>query len=446
MYPTTPQESSTFAPAGATTLRVYLRQSIGEDRNTHGIEAQRGICERFARTLDPSGAMWLKRVEYVDIGYSRDDLTRPEYIRLIKETAKTDTVLIWERSRLGVDLDYAVAVRELIERHGAVVRVASTGETIDFGGDFGSVIETMHGAASGAELRRIRGRTRDKLRERVQKGFVGGALPYGLRSVPVNPSDPSSFKQGEIVPAEAEIVIRMATLYADGAGWERIAKTLTADNVPCPGGATEWTRAHVWDVLIKNQRTYRGEYVYGVRGGKGGKIPPIVVHHPEWKIGSNELWARVDAAHAARTRDMRGQIANAAKHALSGPVRCGSCGGSLATNSVGGRYGSKALVYLCSRAKRSGGRKCNARYRIPASAIEGAILSALGSWFDLTEKAIAEAAAEVEARIAATEAPDVDAIDRQLEAALLPRPSNEGKVGLVETGYVMEGRGTPIVV
>jgi hypothetical protein len=39
------------------------------------------------------------------------------------------------------------------------------------------------------------------------------------------------------------------------------------------------------------------------------------------------------------------------------------------------------------------------------------------------------------------------AVPKRIFAVLvLPRPSNEGKVGLVETGYVMEGRGTPIVV
>ncbi|MCU1282870.1 MAG: Resolvase, terminal domain, partial [bacterium] len=189
MHTIAPKNNSATARSSPNVLRVYLRQSISEDRNTHGIAAQRSLCKVRALQLDATGAAWDSRVEYIDVGYSRDDDARPEYLRLQQDTKAGDTVLIWERSRLGVDLDYAVAVRNLVQRGGASVVVAS-GDAVD-GSEIGLVMEHMRGTQDGGELRRIRTRTREKLRERVLAGYVGGSLPYGLETYAENSADPS---------------------------------------------------------------------------------------------------------------------------------------------------------------------------------------------------------------------------------------------------------------
>lgn len=414
------RKRSTVTPAPATSspsLRVYLRQSVGEDRNTHGVGAQRSICERFAVER---GLPWAGRVEYVDVGFSRDDGARPEFLRLLQEAAPGDTIVIWERSRLGVDLDYAVAVRDLVQRRGAKVITAS-GDPID-ASETGLVMEHMRANADGNELRRIRTRTREKLRERVLRGYVGGPLPFGLETYAERPGDPSSWKLGRVVPGEAAVVVRIASLYADGAGYVRIAQTLNADGVSAPGGGA-WAHSLVWDVLNYNRPVYQhGLYEFGARGGKGGKFPPVSYTHSEWKIGTDELWARVEAAHASRTRDMKSAIANAAKHAFCGPGRCGvvvgpngeTCGAALSIQ-VDGRPGKKVRTYQCGKHRR--GKSCPVRYRIRAEVLEAAVRDALVPWFKAAREAIRHAAREVEARVSKQAAPDVAGLTRELDAA-----------------------------
>lgn len=409
---------TTIAPSNGSTLRVYLRQSIGEDRNTHGIDAQRGICESAATA---QGLPWAAHVPYTDVGFSRDDLARPEYLKLIRETQAGDTILIWERSRLGVDLDYAIAVRDLVQRRGARVIVAS-GDPID-ASDTGLVMEHMRGNADGGELRRIRSRTREKLRERVLRGYVGGDLPFGYETYPENPADPEkSWKRGRKVAAEEAIILRMAQLYVCGAGWLKIATILNREGVLPPGGGPKarknrmtsgkWSHSMVWDIL--HCTLYRdGIYKFGTRGGKGGKFPPVSYHHPEWTIGDAELWARVDAAMKCRTTDMKGKIANQGKHTLSGVGRCAACLGALSIQ-TDGRPGKKVSDYLCSRHRRG---RCKAKFRIRKAVLEDAIRIGLVDWFDLTRAAISEAAREIEARIAAQGAPDVAGIERELADA-----------------------------
>jgi site-specific DNA recombinase len=412
------KKTSARARVVANVLRLYLRQSVGEDRNTHGIEAQRSIAKRRATEIDPSGKLWAARVEYIDVGYSRDDANRPEYLRLLRETAAGDTVLVWERSRLGVDLDYAVAVRDLVQRRGATVVVAS-GDPID-ATHTGLVMEHMRGAQDGGELRRIRTRTREKLRERVASGYVASPLPYPLETYPVNAADPKSYKRGRKVPAHAAVAERIVKMYVEGAGNDRIIRALNDDRIPPPGTRRStanrkrsglWTRSHISDILTNP--ALRGVYIYGTRGGKGGKFEPLVIEHPEWAIATPELWARVDAARVARATDMPASL-NATKHALSGVGRCGLCGGRLSTQ-TDGRPGKKVTDYQCSSHRRTG--KCSAAFRIRKARLEGAILEALGPWFDAAQTAIHDAVREVERRIGKTAAPDVTAIERELLAA-----------------------------
>lgn len=400
------QKISTTTPALASRLLVYLRQSVGESMNQQGIPGQRSICERFAVE---NGLPWDARTEFVDVGYSRDDLDRPEYRRLLADAREGDVILVWERSRLGIDLDFAVAVRDLVQRRRARILVAS-GDAINASHD-GLILEHMRGKSDGDELRRIRTRVREKLRARVLAGYVAGPLPYGLRSVLVDENDPDGYKRGVVVPEEAAVIVRIATTYLDdSAGYDRICHSLNREGIASPGGG-EWSRAHIWDILTNP--TYRGVYVYGKRGGKGGRFDPITVAHPEWVIGTPELWAAVDAARVERTRDMPAKL-NAAKHALSGVGKCAACGGPLSVQ-IDGRPGKKVTDYQCSRRRR--GKRCDARFRIRAAVLEGAIRDELGPWLDAAELAISEAAREVEARIAGRAAPDVAALERELQAA-----------------------------
>ncbi|MCU1276512.1 MAG: recombinase, partial [bacterium] len=213
------------------------------------------------------------------------------------------------------------------------------------------------------------------------------------------------------VKAEAAVIVRMAKMYLDGAGWLKIAQILNRDGIASPGGS-EWSRSQVWEVL--HCSVYRdGVYTFGTSGGKGGKIPPVSYPHPEWKVGDDALWARVDAALVARTSDMRSKL-NASKHTLSGVGRCAACRGGLSAQ-IDGKPGKKVTSYQCSNHRRGG--KCKVRDRIRADLFERMVRAGLDSWFDAMRAAITLAVRKVETRIAGQTAPDVAGIERELASA-----------------------------
>jgi site-specific DNA recombinase len=171
-----------------------------------------------------------------------------------------------------------------------------------------------------------------------------GAVSFGYRDVPGKPGE------REIEPAEAAIVQRIFTEYANGVSPREIAIGLTHDQIPAPSGAETWSHQSFIggggkSGMLRN-RLYIGELIYNrhhsVRNPDSGAMTPrlnpeidhISTEVPHLRIINQNLW---DAAQAVRNeRSIQKFGATGLKvrgrrgtHLLSGLLRCGQCNGPM---------------------------------------------------------------------------------------------------------------------
>jgi site-specific DNA recombinase len=367
-------------------LRVYFRQSTDQNQQRESVPIQRAECQRLAQALGLSDIEWARRHEYVDVDRSGDDFTgRENLTRLLREAQAGDIILAWKQDRVGRDMiDSAAAIRELVKRRRCALYTVETwtmAVTLDSAEQTAMVM--FRGMVAQGELERIRSRTRDGLRQRARDGFAFGTVPYGYKTVLVDPNvteRKKSKKRIEIDERLAPIIRRVFTLYLDGYGYARIAKVLNSEGAPS-GRGRRWSSSSVWELL--RDRRYIGEWTYGQRrvvGREGDKVifeqapedQVIRMKREDLAIIPPDLWAKVQAALASRSREMPAQRAASAastEHMLSGTLRCAECGGPMGIRNCHGRRASwTRRYYVCAHRKRTG--RCSNSVHLPADEVE----------------------------------------------------------------------------
>jgi formylglycine-generating enzyme required for sulfatase activity/DNA invertase Pin-like site-specific DNA recombinase len=367
-----------------THLRIYLRQSKNQKTQAESIATQRAECKRLAFQLGITPEEWEQRIEYIEIDRSGDDFKgREQLARLLQEAQPGDIILAWRQSRLGRDaIDIAATVRELVKFRGCTLYTVESGVApVSMKGAEDAMMVMFRGMRDQGELENTRKNTRDGLRSRARDGFATGSLPYGYRTVLVNPNvtdRKQSKKRIEIDEKPAANVRRIFDLYLAGNGSAGIAKILNREGVLSPKGHG-WSPACIWDML--RDSAYAGHWAYGktrVVGREGkrtiqGPAPEseIIRHErPELAILTPEMWARVQTAIVERRRDV-GQMATA-KHPLSGTLRCGLCGGPMRIKVCDGRRPDwKKRYYVCG--KKLNEARCTNSIHVPADMVEDAL-------------------------------------------------------------------------
>jgi hypothetical protein len=146
--------------------------------------------------------------------------------------------------------------------------------------------------------------------------------PYGYRNVPVEHADDNGkariigFKR-EIVPAEAEVIQRIFTLYTSGVTVREIAHCMNDDGIPGPAArlgspASLWSPGRILAIL--RNIAYRGVTLWGKtcrrRDPMTDKIrtaktpPEMWVTHtaPELRIVSDEQFKQAQKIQKARKK------------------------------------------------------------------------------------------------------------------------------------------------
>jgi site-specific DNA recombinase len=365
--------------------RVYLRQSKEQDKQRESVPTQRAACERLAHSVGISPAQWSRRIEYIDIDRAGDDATREELGRLLRDTQADDTVLAFKEDRVGRDMiDSAAAIRELVKYRRCTLYTVETGTIpvlLDSAEQTAMVM--FRGMIAQGELERVRSRTRDGLRQRARDGFATNAVSFGYRTTLVDPSvsdRKKSKKRIEIDETAAPIVRRIFAMYLDGRGHSAIAKALNREGAPSPRGRG-WGAATVWRMLRAPH--YAGHRSHGerrVKGRVGKKVlrerapesEVVRTHRPELAIIPPDEWARVQAAMAARNRDLPSPAAVASSwatvHPLSGLLKCGECGGPMRVKTSHNQRGWKRRYYVCGNRQRTA--RCSNSTHVPADDLE----------------------------------------------------------------------------
>jgi DNA invertase Pin-like site-specific DNA recombinase len=232
---------------------------------------------------------------------------------------------------------------------------------------------------------------------RVLKGYISSCSPYAYKHVPIE----SSTRKGlynrmaieavelEVIPEEAEVVVRIFELYANGLGHRAVAAKLSQEEIPSPLSArSEKKRSWNADTIkgILNNEKYRGVNVWNrtktvrnpIKQRKEQHARPenewVRVEVPSWRIVTDEQWNAAKAANAARQGPTwwkdgtLNRYEASRRYIFSGLLVCGDCGGRI--NIVGGE--NKNMRYGCVGHRSRG--TCTNKLTILRSSLEQQML------------------------------------------------------------------------
>ena len=269
--------------AGASLRAVISARYSSENQREESIEGQLRECYAFARKNDISVIG-----EYIDRAFSAKTDRRPDFQRMIKDSAKRhfDLVIVWKLDRFARNRYDSANYKAVLKRNG--VKVMSATESISEGSE-GILLESvLEGMAEyySADLSEkvIRGHTENALKCK----YNGGTLPIGYTT--------DKEQNYHINPITAPFVLEAYQNYDDGMTMSEIAAILNQKEVKNTRGG----RISIENVasLLKNRR-YTGEYIYRdivVPDGIPSIVPKDLFERVQEKIAKNK---KAPARHKA---------------------------------------------------------------------------------------------------------------------------------------------------
>ena len=315
------------------TAVIYARYSSDSQREA-SIEGQLRDCKDYA---EKNGITVVGT--YIDRAYSAKTDDRPDFQRMIKDSAKKifDVVLVWKLDRFARNRYDAVNYKYQLEKNG--VHLVSAMEPISQGPE-GIMVESMLiGMAEYYSAELALKVARGERENALQCKYNGGIVPLGFT---IGKED----RLYHIDPETAPIVQEIFTRYANGEPAEKIAASLNERGL----------RTRTGKPFVKNSffqifrnRRYIGEYRYKDIVTPGG-IPAIV---------DEDLFDRVQQRFE-QNRIAHGRPAKEdVSYLLTTKLFCGKCGTLMGGESGTSHMGNTYYYYKCGNAKRHGKAHCD---------------------------------------------------------------------------------------
>ena len=287
------------------TAVIYARYSSDSQREA-SIEGQLRDCKDYA---EKNGITVVGT--YIDRAYSAKTDDRPDFQRMIKDSAKKifDVVLVWKLDRFARNRFDAVNYKYQLEKNG--VHLVSAMEPISQGPE-GIMVESMLiGMAEYYSAELALKVARGERENALQCKYNGGIVPLGFT---IGKED----RLYHIDPETAPIVQEIFTRYANGEPAEKIAASLNERGL----------RTRTGKPFVKNSffqifrnRRYIGEYRYKDIVTPGG-IPAIVdedlFDRVRQRFEQNRIAhgrpAKEDVSYLLTTKLFCGKCGNAKRH------------------------------------------------------------------------------------------------------------------------------------
>jgi site-specific DNA recombinase len=356
-----------------TLCSIYARYST-DLQSEASIEHQVRLCrERAGREG------WGIYEIYADAAVSGASLIRPGIQQLMADAGKFQIVLTESLDRLSRDQEDVAGLYKRLKFVDTKIITLSEGE-----------ISELHigltGTMSALYLKNLADKTRRGQRGRVEAGKIGGGNSYGY-DVVKRFADNGDLIRGDraINPAQAAIVTRICSEYAEGFSPRSIAARLNREGIPGPAGAA-WGASTIHGhrqrgTGIINNELYVGRIVWNrlryvkdpSSGRRVSRLNPesqwIYKDVPHLRIIPDELWQAV--------KDKQGIFKASTAHTLwdkrrpktlfSGLIKCGRCGARMVLVCAD-RFG-------CAAARNKG--TCSNRLTIKVDPLEQTILDGL---------------------------------------------------------------------
>ena len=356
---------------------IYLRLSKDDERagESISIENQRLMLTKY---VEEKG--WKIAGEYVDDGYTGTNFDRPEVQRMIDDVhmGRLDIVIVKDLSRFGRNY---IEVGRYIDYEFPLynIRFIALSDNIDTADKNSTAMDMMpimnvfnewHSANTSKKIRAVKYSC-------AQAGkYLASKAPYGY----VRNDDKN---HTPIIDEEAaQVVRRIFERRAKGESAYRIALDLQADGISSPAvyaerkfgkkvtgeGHNYWSPAAVRSILA--QRLYVGDLVQqrvkhiSYKNKKVVKVPKeeqVIIPNNHEPIISRELWNKVKELEATAST---GKITKErVTPALSGIMRCSTCGATMEYHrTTGGRHKKPIVTYECGLRNRYGADKCTKHY------------------------------------------------------------------------------------
>ncbi len=307
---------------------IYARYSCDNQRE-ESIDGQLRECKEFA---ERKGMILVDT--YIDRAMSAKTDNRPEFQRMIKDSAKGifDTVIVWKLDRFARNRYDSAHNKATLRKNG--VKVISATEVISEGAE-GIILESvLEGYAEyySAELSEkvIRGMTENALKCQYNGGFV----PVGY-TVDEN-------KHYQIDELVAPLVREAFIMYVNGKQIKEIVSFFSENGV-LSSQKKPMTKTTVSTIL--QNRKYMGEYQY-----RDVVIPdgiPAIISQDLFSMAQQRLEKNRYAPSSYKSHE---------KYLLTTKLICGDCG-SFMVGECGksGTNGKKYYYYKCSTAKKKNG-------------------------------------------------------------------------------------------
>jgi DNA invertase Pin-like site-specific DNA recombinase len=347
---------------------------------------------------------------FIDEAISGSTAVRPGYQAMLAgvEAQAFDVLVVDDASRLSRDNEDTAALMKRLAFYGVGLVAISDGVDTIANLKSAALIMGVKAALNEEFLRDLAEKTRRGLSGQVERGFSPGGLPYGYRSRPVYSDPPRLDRYGqpipvgyrrEVVPEEAEVVMRIFRLYADGMSARGICNILNSEGIPPPGrrwrnrskiACEKWSYTAIQGdrrrgTGILNNELYQGVQVWNRSHWR--KHPTTRKRLPrqrpeaEWQRGEvphlrivdAPLWQRVKARQAKTGVEaplhQRAAMDHHNRYLLSGLLQCGYCGARLI------RIGASG--YGCATRWNRGRDQCQFQGTPNRLALEAGVLEAV---------------------------------------------------------------------
>jgi site-specific DNA recombinase len=302
---------------------------------------------------------------YIDAGKSAKDQNRPQLQRLKRDIAagKIDIVICFKLDRITRSLKDFVDLWALFEDHD--VDVISLREKFDTSMPTGEAMVQLIMVFAQLERKMTAERTYSIMRDRVERGLWNGGHILGYRSKPDEPG------QLEVEEDAAAIVRQIFDWFEELGSSGAVTRRLSDTGIRYPSYKTRSGKQRGGNLFAKQKVTgilRNPVYIGQIRWGDAvhdGNHPPII---------SSEQFERVQVklGEVARRRTGLKAKPKGRHYLLTGVIRC-SCGAHMVGYSTSGRNRTH-FYYACTRQNHEGGQYSCSAPRIPAEAIEVAII------------------------------------------------------------------------
>lgn len=376
---------------GKLRVAAYCRVSTDDEEQLTSYEAQIG----YYTDKIQSNPEWDLVEVFADEGTSgvmtkkRDEFNR--MIEMCRE-GKIDRILTKSLSRFARNLvDSIKFIREL---KSLGVSVYFEKENIDTGEMTSEMMVALYSLFAQAESESHSNNLK-----------LGKRFGYKLGRVPMMYNNFLGYRKGaddkpEIIPEEAEIIKLIYRKFLDGMSYGGIIKHLKEQGIKTKKGKDDWSRSVIMNILTNEkykgdvlvQKTYVADLFTKKSARNTGELPMYYIKNHHIPIIEPSVFDMVQVEIARRnslksTSDKNISMKSkfSSKYALTGLVVCGDCGAKY-RRVTWARNGKKKVVWRCISRIDYGTKYCTKSPTIEEEKLHNAVVSAMNSMLDNTEK------------------------------------------------------------